>query len=331
MTVRWGIVATGGIARRFMAAMQMVEGGQVTAVCSRTLDRARAFAAEHGIPNAYDDLATMAGHPDIDAIYVATPHARHLRDTLTAIEAGQAVLCEKPLALSAAQSEQMIAAARAKGTFLMEAIWSRFLPSYRALAGILQDGRIGQPLLVEADFGFRRPLDPDSRLFNLELGGGALLDVGIYPIHLCQLVLGSPDRISADAVIGETGADEQVAAVLHYGTGALGVIKAAVRVNMSCRARIAGTEGSISIPPAMHYPDHFVVTTAAGSERIETPFEGDGLRFEIDEVQSCLQAGRTQSEILPLDGSLSIARTMDAIRDQIGLTYPGEAESRNAS
>ncbi|MDA8046485.1 MAG: Gfo/Idh/MocA family oxidoreductase [Actinomycetota bacterium] len=324
MTVGWGVVATGGIARRFASAMQMVEGGEIAAVSSRSMPRAEEFAREHAIPRAYDDVAALAADDRVDAVYVATPHSRHLRDALTAIGAGKAVLCEKPLALSAHQVGQMVDAARAGGTFLMEALWSRFLPAYRRLADVLAEGRIGQPLLVEADFGFRIDVQPDSRYFDRSLGGGALLDLGIYPLHLCQLVLGPPDRVTADGQVGATGVDEQVAAVLHHPSGSLGVVKAAIRVPMGCQARIAGSDGWIDIPAFMHCPDHFDVRSPQGSERIDATFEGDGLRFEIEEVHRCMAAGSSESTVMALHESLSMAQTMDSIRSHLGVIYPEE-------
>ncbi len=319
LTVRWGIVATGGIATRFVAAMSMVADGEIVGVASRSMDRAQAFSSEHGIPYAYDDVAALAGDDRIDAVYIASPHSGHSPDTLASIAAGKHVLCEKPMALSAAQAEQMVAAARARGTFLMEAVWTRFLPSYQALVGVLAEGRIGVPLLVEADFGFRVPLDPHGRLFDPALGGGAVLDLGIYPLQLCSLVLGHPDRVTADGEIGVTGVDEQVAAVLHHPEGGLGVVKAAIRVPMSCRARISGSEGWIDLPPFMHCPDHLEVSSAGRTDRIEAGFEGDGLRFEIEEVHRCIDTGRTESSVMPLDETISLARTMDRILDRIGV------------
>jgi predicted dehydrogenase len=323
-TVGWGVVGPGGIAARFAEAMRVVDGGEIVAVASRSLERAHAFGDRFGIPGRYGDGGDLLADPAVEAVYVATPHGRHEADTLAAVEAGRHVLCEKAFALNAAQARRMVDAARARGVFLMEAMWSRFLPAYRRLADLLGEGRIGDPLLVEADFGFRVPVAHDHRLFAPALGGGALLDLGIYPVQLCALVLGVPERVAADGVVGETGVDEVVTGLLHHRRG-LGVIKAATRVALSCTARISGSDGWIDLPAFMHCPTSLSLTAAGGAgERIDAAWEGDGLRFEIEEVHRCLAAGRTESEVMPLDESIAIMATLDALRAPLGVTYPGE-------
>ena len=191
--IRWGVVGPGAIATGFADAMQQTDGGTIVAVASRSAERAAAFGDRFAIPTRYGDYESLAADPDVDVVYVATPQSCHEPDTLNLLRAGKHVLCEKPFALNARQAARMVAEARARGLFLMEAIWSRYLPAYRSLVDIIGEGRVGEPLLVEADFGFRRPLEPGHRLFDLALGGGALLDLGIYPIQLCSLVLGSPE------------------------------------------------------------------------------------------------------------------------------------------
>jgi predicted dehydrogenase len=343
-TWRWGVVGPGGIALRFADAMRLVEGGRITAVASRSIERADAFGDRFGVRARYGDYAALADDPDVDVVYVATPHGRHEVDARLFLEAGKPVLCEKPLALNTRQARRMVDAARSRGLFLMEALWSRFLPAYRALADVLAGGRIGEPLLVEADFGFRMPVMPGHRLFDPALGGGALLDVGIYPVQLCSLVFGGPPgRVVAAGVVGETGVDEQVAAVLHHAGGrrggpggpgdrgegggdedGLGVVKAAIRVATGCTARISGSEGWVDLPAFMHRPDHITVHGSAGVETIDGRFHGDGLRFQIDEVHRCLSGGLTESPTVPLDETLQIATTLDRIRAEVGVTYPDD-------
>jgi predicted dehydrogenase len=322
--IRWGVLGPGGIASGFAEAMQWAEGGTIAAVASRSAERAAAFGDRFDIPARYGDYDALAADPDVDVVYVATPHARHEADTIGLLQAGKHVLCEKPFALNALQAARMAEEARRRGLFLMEAIWSRFLPAYRSLVEVIGEGRIGEPLLVEADFGFRRPVDPVHRHFALELGGGALLDLGIYPIQLCTLVLGPIERIVADGVVGETGVDEVVTALLHHPGDRLGVVKAALRVGMTCTARIAGSEGVIDLPAMMHCPGSITVSGAAGTELIDASYEGNGLRFEIDEVHRCLAEGRTESSVVALDESIALATALDAIRAQLGVVYPGE-------
>ena len=322
--IRWGVIGPGGIATGFAEAMQLVEGGSITAVASRSTERAEAFGDRFGIPTRYGDYDALAADPDVDVVYVATPHSRHEVDTIGLLQAGKHVLCEKPFALNARQAARMAQEARERGLFLMEAIWSRFLPAYRSLVEVIGAGRIGEPMLVEADFGFRRPVDPAHRHFAPELGGGALLDLGIYPIQLSTLVLGPIERVVADGVVGETGVDEVVTALLHHPGERLGVVKAALRVSMTCTARIAGTEGVIDLPAMMHCPNSLTVTSAVGVEHIDASFEGNGLRFEIEEVHRCLEEGRTESSVVPLDESIALATTLDTIRAELGVVYPGE-------
>lgn len=324
--VRWGIAGTGGIAARFARSMSMPERGSTVAVASRTDERARTFAGQFGVLRPYGSYEALAEDPDVEVVYVATPHSRHAADCILYLEAGKHVLCEKPFTLNANEARRVFDVARRNGRFIMEAMWSRFLPSYASLARLLAEGRIGEPRLVEADFGFRRDIDPGHRLFDLAQGGGALLDLGIYPAQLSTLVLGTPDRIVADGNVGITGVDEDVVAVLHHPGGALSVLKASIRTNQSCTARIAGTEGIIEIPAFMHCPHQLVVSSASGSETIDSPWEGDGLQFEIDEVHRCLDQGLTESPIMPATETVRLQGILDRIRSQLGVVYPGEPQ-----
>jgi predicted dehydrogenase len=324
VSFRWGVAGPGGIASRFADAMTLVDDGDIVAVASRSAERADAYADRFGIARRYGDYGGLAEDRDVDIVYVATPQSRHVADALLYVEAGKHVLCEKPFALNARQAQRMVDAARAAGVFLMEAMWSRFLPSYIALGDVLANGRIGEPLFVEADFGFRAAVDPAERHFDLDLGGGGLLDLGIYPVQLSTLVLGLPDRIVADGVLGATGVDEQVAAVLHHPGDRMSVVKAALRVPMACTARIAGTDGWIGLPAFMHCPYWLDVGALGTVERIDAPYDGDGLRFEVFEVHRCINEGLTESPVMSLDETVAIAGILDTIRAQIGLVFPGE-------
>ena len=324
MTIRWGIAGPGDIAVGFANGLQLLDDAEIFAVGSRSADRARDFAAKYGASAAYGSYEDLAADQRVDAVYVATPQSRHEQDTLLFLEAGKHVLCEKPFALNQAQAQRMIDAAPQRGLFLMEAMWSRFLPAYRVLADLLGEQAIGQPQLVEADFGFHRPFDPTHRLYDPERGGGGILDLGVYPVQLASLVLGTPTSVVALGRIGETGVDEHVAAVLGHSGGELGVVKASITTNMSCTARISGTEGVIELPPFMHCPGSLTVVRGFEREEIDGTWEGGGLQFQVEEFHRCLAAGEIESPVITHAETLSIMGTLDQIRECIGLRFPGE-------
>jgi predicted dehydrogenase len=322
--IRWGIAATGGIARRFATGLGETDDAETVAVASRTAARAEEFGVEFDIPHRHASYEALAADPDVDVVYIASPHSRHEADTLLFLEAGKHVLCEKPFALNASHAQRMIDSARARELFVMEAIWSRFLPAYRLLGELLADGVIGEVRHVDADFAIRFPFDRAHRLFDLALGGGALLDLGIYPLQLAQLVLGAPTDVEAMGTVGETGADEHIAAVLRHESGALATVRTATRVTMACAARISGTEGAIDLPAFMHCPGSLTVTSAAGIEVREAPIVGEGLRYQVAEVHRCVRAGELESPDVSHAETLQLANTMDRIRAQVGVRYPGE-------
>ena len=318
--VRWGIAATGKIAAQFVDGLSQVDDATVVAVGSRAQASADAFGDRWGIGRRHGSLDALASDPDVEVVYVASPHSAHHDDTLRFLAAGKHVLCEKPLALDPAQSGRMVDAARERGLFLMEAIWSRSLPAYVALRDVLAAGRIGEPRVVEADFGFALPFDPTHRLYDPDLGGGGTLDLGIYPVQLASMVFGGPPgTVAATGHVGPTGVDELMGAVLGYGGGRLAVVKSAITVGLSCRARISGTDGWIDLPAFMHCPQHLTVTAGGTSERIDAGYEGEGLRFQVPEVHRCIREGLVESPVLPHAETLAFARTLDAIRAQVGV------------
>ena len=324
MSVRWGIAGPGAMAVGFANDLALVDDADLVAVGSRSIDRARAFSERFDVPNAHGSYDELAADPLVDVVYVATPQSSHERDTLMFLEAGKHVLCEKPFALNAAQGHRMVDAARDRGLFLMEAMWARFLPPYRKLVELLEDGAIGEPRLVEADFGYLMPRDPDHRLWDPSRGGGGLLDLGVYPVQLASLILGAPSRVAAAGFVGPLGVDEHVAAVLGHPGGALAVVKAAIATSLTCTARITGTLGLIELPAFMHCPRSLTVVRLGQREVIETPWPGGGWQFQVEEVHRCLAAGQLESPTMSLSETLSILGTLDAIRDQIGLHFPGE-------
>ncbi len=324
-TFRWAIAGTGRIAHDFTVALTEVEGAETVAVASRTKERADEFATAHDIPRAHGTYEALADDADVDVVYVATPHARHEPDTLLFLDGGKHVLCEKPFALNAEQAIRMIDAARARGLFLMEALWSRFLPAYREIVDTLSVGTIGTPLLVDGEFGFRiEQIDPTHRLFDPALGGGALLDLGVYPLHLATMVLGVPSKVVATAALAPTGVDQTVVATLGYDEGALAVVTASLGLSLRGGGRIVGTGGSIALAPPMHRPERLTVTSAEGVEHRERPITGSGLAAQAREVQRCLASGLVESPMLPLDETVAVMQVLDQVRHQIGVRYPGE-------
>jgi len=319
-TWRWGIAGTGRIAADFAADLVHVPSARITAVASRTAERAEQFGAAVGAARRHASYEALAEDPDVDVVYVASPHSRHLADSLLFLAGGKHVLCEKPLVMSVAQIEVLTAAAARSGRFVMEAMWSRFLPAYVEIARRLDAGAIGDPQFVDGSFGFRRPHDPAHRLFAPELGGGATLDIGVYPIHLAQFVLGPPTAVVASGRIGPTGVDVATAAVLTHTGGGLSQVAAAIDTELACTARISGTQGAIELPAFMHCPDSLVLRAAGAATTIDAPRVGNGLHHQVEEVHRCLDLGLTESPVWPLALSRSVLETTDAILTAIGLT-----------
>jgi dihydrodiol dehydrogenase / D-xylose 1-dehydrogenase (NADP) len=319
----WGILGPGRIATRFATDLQELPGAKLAAVGSRSADRAAAFAQEFGAQRAYGSYEELAADPEVDAIYVATPHPFHKDHTLLCLRHGKAVLCEKPMAINEAQVQEMVACARENQVFLMEATWTRFLPVIRHVREWLRENKIGDVCMLFADFGFRTRWDPQGRLLNPDLAGGALLDVGVYTVAFASMVFGaSPVEVKASAHIGETGVDEQSALLLRYDGGALALLSCAVRTNTPQEAHIIGTEGSIHIPAFWHATA--ATLDVAGQEPVQVSGPA-GYHYEAAEVMSCLHDGRLESPQMPLDESIAIARTLTRARALISLTYPMEA------
>lgn len=323
--IRWGILGPGGIAHKFVTGLQELEGAELAAVGSRTKEKAEAFAGEYGFARAHGSYEELAHDPEVDIIYVATPHPAHKENVLLCLKAGKAVLCEKPFTINAQEAEEMIACARASGVFLMEAMWTRFLPAIVQVREWLRKGVIGDIRMVKADFGFSIGWDPQSRLLNPELGGGALLDAGIYPVSFASMVLGSqPDEIRSLAHMGKTGVDEQFSLLFGYSQGRIANLSGAVRTRMVSDAWILGTEGQIHVPRFLFARSANLLVEGQEPVVCEPPFPGNGYQHEAAEAMRCLREGRTESEIMPLDETLAIMKTMDAVRQQWGLKYPGE-------
>lgn len=337
-TLRWGVVGTGVIAAKFVADLALLPDAEVVAVGSRTADSAQEFGERFGIGRRYPSYAQLVNDPDLDAVYIATPHPFHAEHALQAIAAGKSVLIEKPFTMNAVEARRVVEAARAARVFCMEAMWTRFLPHMIRLRELLSRGAIGEILAVSADQGMRFEPDPEHRLFAPELGGGALLDLGIYPFSFASMVLGTPETVRASATAAFTGVDQTTSAVLTYPGGAHSVVLCTSAAATPMRAWVAGSQGRIDIDSPWYQVASFTLTRADGTtERFEPPAgvvrdgvqgRAKGLRFEADEVSRCLRAGKLESPVMPLDETVSIMGTLDEVRDQIGLSYSTELIGR---
>jgi predicted dehydrogenase len=324
-SIRWGILGTGRIGHDFATGLRDTPDAETLAVGSRTEDSARDFAASFGIARYYGSYAELVSDPDVDVVYVATPHPFHEANAALCLEAGKHVLCEKPMTVNAVQAERLKALARDKGLFLMEGMWTRFFPLIERVRHLISSGAIGEPRMLNVDFGFRAPFNPLQRLFNPELGGGALLDVGVYCVSLSSMIFGPPVRVTGLAHLGDTGVDEQSAAILDHGDGRISTFSIATRTATPQEAVISGTEGRIRIHPDWWRPDTLTLSRPGReNETIKDPHTGNGFPHEAAEVMRCIRSGAHESDVMPLRETLTIARTMDELRRQWGLVYPGE-------
>jgi predicted dehydrogenase len=322
--IRWGILGAGGIAGAFADAVNAHTRAQLVAVGSRNRDRSSRFATAHHVPTSHVGYRDLVDDPQVDAVYVATPHSEHREHALLAIAAGKHVLVEKAFTRNAGEAEEVFAAARAAGVFVMEAMWTRFLPHVAALHQVIAAGEIGEIVNISADHGQRFGFDPRSRLFDPHLAGGALLDLGVYPVSFAHDLLGVPDAVHAVGQLTETGVDGQISMVLSYGSQVQATLSTTLWSRTPTRAHISGTEGHIQVEGSFYAPTSFTLTRNDGGRWSFDRPSARGLQFEAAEVARCVAAGRTQSDRMTWDGTLEVMRTMDEVRRQIGLVYPGE-------
>ncbi|MFD9611935.1 Gfo/Idh/MocA family protein [Streptomyces sp. NPDC090082] len=324
-TVRWGILATGGTAERFAADLRTLDGAEVVAVASRAEASAKAFADRCGIPRAYGDWAGLLADGDVDVVYVATPHHAHRAAAGLALEAGKAVLCEKALTLNAAEAAELVALARGRGLFLMEAMWMYCNPLIRRIAELVRDGAVGEVRTVQADFGLAGPFDPGHRLRDPAVGGGALLDLGVYPVSFAHLLLGEPSAVHAHARLSPEGVDLNTGMLLGWDSGASALLSCSLEADTPLTASVTGTAGRIDLPRGFFFPERFTLHRPGREpEEFTSADDPHSLRHEAAEVARCLRAGATESPLVPLDGSLAVMRTLDAVRDRVGVRYPQE-------
>ncbi|HEX8041029.1 MAG TPA: Gfo/Idh/MocA family oxidoreductase [Chryseosolibacter sp.] len=327
--IRWGILGAGKIAGKFASDLRLVENAELTAIAARNPERLRIFSDEHHPSYAFGSYEELVNCPDVDVIYVATPHGMHHEHVMLCLKHGKAVLCEKAFALNLAQARDMVELAREKKIFLMEAFWTKFLPQYEKVMEIIGSGRIGEVKLIQADFGFKASEPKARRLYDPLLGGGSLLDIGIYPVFLAQAILGKPTQVHAFVTPFESGMDEQCVMTMKFAGGALAVLSSTFAADTPVEAMIAGTEGRIVMRNRFHNAvgtieliPSFAKATESGPEPIEVHREaGYGYQYEARHVNECLRKGLSESPVMTHADTLMLMDTLDRIRNVCGVLY----------
>jgi predicted dehydrogenase len=325
--VRWGVLATGRIARDFSQALALLPDAPIAAVASRQLESAQRFAAEYGTPGvtkAYGSYAELVEDPDVDVVYVASPHALHHEHTMLAFDAGKPVLCEKALTLTAREAEDLVRVSRERGLFLMEAMWMRCNPVIRRIKQLADLGHLGTIQQVRADLGFLVDAPETHRLLAPELGGGALLDMGVYPLTFAHLLLGDPDKVEAVAEMASSGIDLNISISLGWTGGAVGALSSTMTAWSPRTASIATDKGRVDLGEAFHHPTEATWAEDGETHLIREEVLGTGLAHEAAEVMRCLRNGEVESPLVPLEDSLAIMRLMDTIRAKIGVRYAAD-------
>ena len=326
VSIRWGIIAPGRIAHKFASDFSLIHNHSITSVASTNIERARAFADKYKLSSFYGDYREMLVNEKLDIVYIASPHSFHFEQAKMCLDLGISVLCEKPVTIHSGQLKQLLTLAAEKGLFFMEALWTVFLPTYTQIFEKINNGDIGSIIGVKADFGFHMPFDQDSRLFNPSLGGGSLLDIGIYPLLLATLCLGYPDEIKALASLTELKVDDEMIAILNYNKRGLAQIQSTIRANTRTEAFIFGDNGSIWVPNRWIDSQKFHLLKSDGQEElIHSPWDGFGYQFQISAVEKCLAQGLSECPLVPHSLSIQLMNQMDEIRKQTGIVYPEDA------
>jgi len=335
MTVRWGVAGPGPVADKVMRDLAHVPDAVLTAVGSRSAERAAAFAAAHAasagrgrVPTAHGSYRALLADPDLDVVYLATPHPQHRALALAALAAGRAIRVEKSFTVTPAATREIVAAAGAAGRFAMEAMWTRFCPAVVRLRELVADGAIGEVRTVTADLGLRHPVDPATRSYHPERGDGLLFHLEVYPVSFAQMLLGAPEAVVAHGVVHESGVDVEESVLLRYPGGRSALLFASLRSPAPGEARVLGTAGWIQVPPRFHYPSRIVLHRAGHDpEVIDAPLTGAGYTHELAEVTECVADGQTESAIMPLADTVTVQDVLGEIADQLGIrVIEGPAE-----
>lgn len=320
-TIRWGILGLGKIANSFAKDLQQVTGSELYAVASRSQEKADEFGKNYNATKCYSSYEALAEDPQVDAVYIATPHVRHHDDTLLCLTNGKAVLCEKPFAMNLAQVEEMISIAKANNVLLMEALWTRMMQHFKFVKEELESGKYGAVKTLTADFCFNADFNPEGRLYNKELGGGSLLDIGIYPVFCALALLGNPENISAKAKIGKTGVDEETEMTFEYSSGTKAFLKSSIVQDTPTTATIICENGVLVLNSRFHQTDK--VTAILNGIKVEHDFAytGKGYYFEIEHFADLIREGLKESPLMTYDFSRKLIKTLDDVREKIGLFY----------
>lgn len=321
--IRWGILSTGRIANKFAEALAFVKNSEIAAVGSRNIETAKSFAEQYKINKFYGSYEELVKDPNVDVIYVATPHNLHFENTIMALENGKHVLCEKPFGVNSSEAKKMIAKAKEKNLFLMEALWSRFLPNIIKVKELIDSGTIGKVNLLTAYFSFKSPHSNEHRHFNVDLCGGTLLDIGIYNVFISTFLLGQPKGFHAVAGLGETGVDKNLSLTFKYENELLAVMYSSFMADTPIVAEIHGEKGKIFLEACYFCPRDIRITYNDGKEEIiKFDFISNGYNYEAEEVVKCIQEGKIQSDLMSWNDSIKLIEMMDAIRQDCGIFYP---------
>lgn len=320
-TTKWGILGPGRIAAKFALGLQDVGNAELYAIASRTLTRAEDFAKEWNSTKFFGSYEEMLQDEELDVVYVATPHVFHFEHTLLCLRNKKAVLCEKPFALNKRQVEEMIATAKKENVFLMEAMWTQFLPHFHYVMDLIQSQKFGKIKNLKADFGFLADFDPKSRLFDIKLGGGSLLDIGIYPVFMALSSLGKPNKITAEALMGKSSIDKECEMTFHYSNGVTAEVRSSIIEDTPTTAEIVFENAILKINPRFHTPTTVTISSEDGEETKEFDVSTNGYNFEAEHVQEMLKQGRIESDQMTFSKSLDLIELLDKVRELIGLQY----------
>ncbi len=320
-TYKWGIIGPGKIAGKFSEDLARVSGAQLYAVASRDAERAKDFSEKYKFSKSYGSYEEMAQDEEVDIIYIATPHVFHCENTLLCLKHKKAVLCEKPFAMNAAEVEKMIAAANEHKAFLMEGMWTVFLPHYQYLLELIKSRELGKLLNLKADFGFAAPFLPEKRLYNKSLGGGSLLDVGIYPVFAALSLMGVPENIEASAQMGETGVDESCTIDFQYNTGAVAMLNCAINDSTPTTATLIFEKAKVTVNSRFHEPTSILIEQEGEEREINFEVHTRGYNYEAAHVQQMLDENRVESNVMSFQKSKELIKLLDLVRTRIGLEY----------